>query len=77
MLCGDDDDLGRDHLLNECYTHTWMCYVPGLPRDLDYPEVLAISAPNPVLVFVPHFAVWSPLPVARRFPSGLKATLDT
>ena len=40
----------RDYLLNKCYTHTWMVYVPGLPRDLEYPEVLGISAPNPVLV---------------------------
>src|SRR6185312_573290 len=40
----------RDYLLNKCYTHTWMCYVPGLPRDLDYPEILGISVPNPVLV---------------------------
>jgi len=40
----------RDYLLNKCYTHTWMCYVPGLPRDLDYPEILGLAAPNPVLV---------------------------
>jgi dienelactone hydrolase len=40
----------RDYLLNKCYTHTWMCYVPSLPRDLDYPEVLGLGAPNPVLV---------------------------
>ncbi len=40
----------RDYLLNKCYTHTWMVYVPGLPRDLDYPEILGIGAPNPVLV---------------------------
>jgi len=40
----------RDYLLNKCYTHTWMCYVPGLSRDLDYPEVLGLGAPNPVLV---------------------------
>jgi hypothetical protein len=40
----------RDYLLNKCFTHTWMCYVPGLPQDLDYPEVLGISVPNPVLV---------------------------
>ena len=36
----------RDYLLNKCYTHTWMVYVPGLPRDLDYPEVLGICAPE-------------------------------
>ena len=40
----------RDYLLNKCYTHTWMCYVPALPRDLDYPEILGLAAPNPVLV---------------------------
>ncbi len=28
----------------------WMCYVPLLPRDLDYPEVLALRAPLPTLV---------------------------
>ena len=38
----------RDYLLNKCYTHTWMCYVPGLPRDRDYPEVLGLGAPNPI-----------------------------
>jgi dienelactone hydrolase len=40
----------RDYLLNKSYTHTWMVYVPGLPRDLDYPEILGLAAPNPVLV---------------------------
>lgn len=40
----------RDYLLNKSYTHTWMCYVPGLPRDLDYPEILGLAAPNPVMV---------------------------
>jgi dienelactone hydrolase len=40
----------RDYLLQKSYTHTWMVYVPGLPHDLDYPEVLGISVPNPVLV---------------------------
>jgi dienelactone hydrolase len=40
----------RDYLLNKSYTHTWMVYVPGLPRDLDYPEILGLAAPSPVLV---------------------------
>ncbi len=40
----------RDYLLNKCYTHTWMCYIPGLSRDLDYPEILGLNVPNPVLV---------------------------
>lgn len=40
----------RDYLLNKCYTHTWMCYLPGLATELDYPEVLGLNVPNPVLV---------------------------
>ncbi|HUS07716.1 MAG TPA: prolyl oligopeptidase family serine peptidase [Bryobacteraceae bacterium] len=61
MLTGADDRIRcsccvgmmttwRDYLLNKSYTHTWMCYVPGLPRDLDYPEILGLGAPNPILV---------------------------
>ena len=40
----------RDYLLNKCYTHTWMIYIPGLPPDLDYPEILGLHAPRPTLV---------------------------
>lgn len=40
----------RDYLLNKCYTHTWMIYIPGLPRYLDYPEILGLAAPKPILV---------------------------
>jgi dienelactone hydrolase len=40
----------RDYLLNKCYTHTWMIYTPGLPPDLDYPEVLGLRVPLPTLV---------------------------
>ncbi len=61
MLSGADDRLRcsvcvgmmttwRDYLLDKSHTHTWMCYVPGLPRDLDYPEILGLAAPHPVLV---------------------------
>ncbi|MFN7936346.1 MAG: hypothetical protein U0R19_23665 [Bryobacteraceae bacterium] len=40
----------RDYLLNKCHTHTWMCYVPSIPRDLDYPEILGLGVPNPIMV---------------------------
>jgi dienelactone hydrolase len=40
----------RDYLLNKCHTHTWMIYIPGLARDLDYPEIIGLNAPNPVFV---------------------------
>jgi dienelactone hydrolase len=40
----------RDYLLNKCHTHTWMIYIPGLPNDLDYPEILGLRVPLPTLV---------------------------
>jgi dienelactone hydrolase len=39
----------RDYLLNKCSTHTWMVYIPGLPPDLDYPEILGLNLPAPVM----------------------------
>ena len=61
MLTGSDERIRcaccagmmttwRDYLLNKSHTHTWMVYVPGLPRDLDYPEILGLAVPKPVLV---------------------------
>ncbi len=44
----------RDYLLNKCHNHTWMVYVPGLPRDLDYPEILGINVPNAAMVLNNH-----------------------
>jgi dienelactone hydrolase len=40
----------RDYLLNKCYTHTWMVYIPGIPLDLDYPEILGLRVPRATLV---------------------------
>ncbi len=40
----------RDYLLHKAHTHTWMIYIPGLPRYLDYCEVLALRAPLPTMV---------------------------
>ena len=40
----------RDYLLHKSFTHTWMCYISGLPNDLDYPEILGLNLPNPMLV---------------------------
>lgn len=40
----------REFLLDKCHTHTWMTYVPLLPRDLDFPEILALRAPAATMV---------------------------
>ena len=39
----------RDYMLNKSHTHTWMIYVPHLPQDLDYPDVLGLRAPLPTM----------------------------
>lgn len=39
-----------DLLLYKSYTHTWMSYVPILPQELDFPEILGLRAPLPTLV---------------------------
>jgi dienelactone hydrolase len=39
-----------DFVLDMSQTHTWMIYVPLLPRELDYPEILGLRAPQPTLV---------------------------
>jgi hypothetical protein len=40
----------RDFMLHKAHQHTWMVYVPGLARDLDYPDLLTLAAPTPTLV---------------------------
>jgi dienelactone hydrolase len=40
----------RDFLLNKSFTHTWMTYVPLLPNELDFPEILGLRVPLPALV---------------------------
>jgi dienelactone hydrolase len=40
----------NDFALYTSYTHTWMIYVPLLPNELDFPEILGLRAPLPTLV---------------------------
>jgi dienelactone hydrolase len=39
-----------DFVLNKSFTHTWMAYVPLLPNELDFPEIMGLRAPLPTLV---------------------------
>ena len=61
FLAGSDDRIRcavcvgmmttwKDFLFNKSHTHTWMVYVPLLPRDFDYPEILGLRVPLPTLV---------------------------
>lgn len=40
----------KDFALNKSFTHTWMTYVPLLPNELDFPEILGLRVPLPTLV---------------------------
>jgi hypothetical protein len=40
----------RDYALDKAKSHTWMCYVPLLPSEMDYPEILGLRVPKPTLV---------------------------
>jgi dienelactone hydrolase len=62
----------RDYLLNKCHTHTWMIYIPGLPLDLDYPEVLGLRVPRPTLVQYDEEDSLFTLPEMKRADQMLK-----
>lgn len=40
----------RDFVLDKSFTHTWMTYVPVLPNELDFPEILGLRVPLPALI---------------------------
>lgn len=40
----------NDFALHKSFTHTWMTYVPLLPNELDFPEILGLRTPLPTLV---------------------------
>lgn len=40
----------KDFILNKSFTHTWMTYVPLLPNELDFPEILGLRVPLATLV---------------------------
>jgi len=49
-FCAGFMSTWQDFLLNKCYTHTWMTYLPGAAPLLDFPEILGLRAPLPTLV---------------------------
>ncbi len=40
----------KDLIEDKSFTHTWMTYVPILPKELDFPEILGLRTPLPTLV---------------------------
>ena len=63
----------RDFILNKSYTHTWMTYVPLLPTELDFPEILGLRVPQPTLVQSCEEDPLYTLPEMKRADEQLKA----
>jgi dienelactone hydrolase len=40
----------EDFVLNRSVDHTWMTFIPLLPNELDFPEILGLRTPLPTLV---------------------------
>jgi len=40
----------RDFLLYKCHMHSWMGFVPLLPGELDFPEILGLRVPDATMV---------------------------
>ena len=66
----------RDFLLDKCFTHTWMTYVPLLPRELDFPEILALRAPAATMVLNCNEDALYTLPEMKRADEMLRQTFS-
>jgi dienelactone hydrolase len=62
----------KDFLLNTSYTHTWMLYVPLLPNEMDFPEILGLRVPLATLVLNDNDDVLYTLPEMQRAETILK-----
>lgn len=49
-VCAGFMTTWKDLVLDKSFKHTWMAYVPLLPNELDFPEILGLHAPLPTLV---------------------------
>jgi len=64
----------RDFLLDKSFTHTWMTFVPLLPKDLDFPEILALRAPAPTMVLNSREDTLYTLPQMQRADAMIAET---
>jgi len=66
----------RDFLLDKVFTHTWMTYLPLLPRELDFPEILALRAPAATMVLSCREDPLYTLPEMKRADAILRETFE-
>lgn len=63
----------KDFVLHKSFTHTWMTYVPILPNEMDFPEILGLRTPLPTLVLNDSDDQLYTLPEMQRADDILKA----
>ncbi len=66
----------KDFALNKSFTHTWMTYVPILPNELDFPEILGMRAPLPTLVLNDAQDQLFTMPEMERANTILRSVFD-
>ena len=65
-----------DFALNKSFTHTWMTYVPILPKELDFPEILALRVPLATLVLNDSEDTLYTLPEMQKADHIIRAVYD-
>jgi dienelactone hydrolase len=66
----------NDFVLNKSYTHTWMTYVPILPNELEFPEILGLRVPLATLVLNDSEDGLYTLPEMKKADQILKEVYD-
>lgn len=66
----------RDFVLNKSFTHTWMTYVPLLPNELDFPEILGLRVPLPTMVLNDNDDDLYTLPEMKKADEILREVYD-
>jgi dienelactone hydrolase len=66
----------RDLVMEKATSHTWMTYVPLLPNELDFPEILGLRTPLPALVLNNREDPLFTLSEMRRADEMLKAVYE-
>ena len=61
----------KEFLISKSFTHTWMTYVPVLPNELDFPEILGLRVPMATLVLNDEDDELYTLPEMKRADSIL------
>lgn len=76
-VCAGMMTTWRDYLLHKSFAHTWMIYIPHLPRELEYGEILGLRAPRATLVLNNTEDALFTLPEMRRADAILRAVYDS